>query len=226
MARDRKRRSEYFGREVPVIAGECKAISQTSVRWVGEVEMRDLKAALRSDVREKLKRLSQAQRGHDSSRARAILEKQALWQKAQTILFFAPLPDELDIWVSMAVASAAGKQVFLPRFLTDTQSYTACHVKTPDTDLRLGQFGIREPTESCPQIPLNRLDLILVPGVAFDLHGRRLGRGKGFYDRLLAAVRGTTCGVAFDEQIVNEVPVEPHDVVLNCILTPSRWVQF
>jgi 5-formyltetrahydrofolate cyclo-ligase len=65
----------------------------------------------------------------------------------------------------------------------------------------------------------------LVPGVAFDLHGRRLGRGKGFYDRLLADVRGKTCGVAFDEQIVREVPVEPHDSDVNCILTPTRWIE-
>jgi 5-formyltetrahydrofolate cyclo-ligase len=73
--------------------------------------------------------------------------------------------------------------------------------------------------------PLNRLDFILVPGVAFDLHGRRLGRGRGFYDQLLANVRGRTCGVAFDEQIVRDVPIEPHDVSLNCILTPTRWVE-
>jgi 5-formyltetrahydrofolate cyclo-ligase len=187
--------------------------------------MRALKASVRATIREELKSLAPAQRDLLSSNARAILEKQSLWQNAQTILFYAPLPDEPDIWPLLAVTGGAGKQVFLPRFLADTTTYTACQIKTPETDLQLGQFGIREPTESCPQIPLNRLDLILVPGVAFDLHGRRLGRGKGFYDRLLAAVRGTTCGVAFDEQIVNEVPVEPHDVLLNCILTPSRWIQ-
>ena len=188
--------------------------------------MRDLKSSLRCTIREKTKALTPAQRDLLSSNARALLEEQPLWQNAQSILFFAPLPDELDIWPSIADALRAGRQVFLPQFVANTNSYVACHVRTAETDLKLGQFGIREPIESCPQIPLNRLDLILVPGVAFDLHGRRLGRGKGFYDRLLAAVRGTTCGVAFDEQIVNEVPVEPHDVHLNCILTPSRWIQF
>ena len=70
-----------------------------------------------------------------------------------------------------------------------------------------------------------RLDLVLVPGVAFDLHGRRLGRGRGYYDRLLSQVGGRTCGVAFDEQVVSEVPVEAHDVLLNCILTPTRWFE-
>ena len=74
-------------------------------------------------------------------------------------------------------------------------------------------------------MPLNRLDFVLVPGIAFDLQGRRLGRGKGYYDRLLAEVRGKTCGVAFDEQIVDEIPVEPHDIHVNCILTPTRWIE-
>jgi len=74
-------------------------------------------------------------------------------------------------------------------------------------------------------LSLNRLDFILVPGVAFDLQGRRLGRGKGFYDQILAVVRGTVCGVAFDQQITPEIPVEPHDAVVNCILTPTRWIE-
>ena len=189
------------------------------------VNTRDLKTSLRSQIREKLKRIPSTQRDLDSSRARTTLEQQPIWHQAHTILFFAPLPDEPDIWPSLPAALAAGKHVYLPRFVSDTKSYAACEVKIPDTDLTVGQFGIREPTDACPQIPLNRLDFVLVPGVAFDLHGRRLGRGKGYYDRLLAAVRGKTCGVAFDEQIVTEIPVEPHDVLLNCILTPSRWIQ-
>ncbi|HLP77584.1 MAG TPA: 5-formyltetrahydrofolate cyclo-ligase, partial [Candidatus Paceibacterota bacterium] len=76
----------------------------------------------------------------------------------------------------------------------------------------------------CAPVSLNQLDLVLVPGVAFDACGRRLGRGKGFYDRLLADTRGIKCGVAFDEQIVTGIPVEPHDVLVDCILTPTRWI--
>ena len=62
-----------------------------------------------------------------------------------------------------------------------------------------------------------------MPGVAFDFAGRRLGRGKGFYDQLLKLVRGTTVGVAFDEQIVSKVQVGTNDIRVNCILTPTRW---
>jgi 5,10-methenyltetrahydrofolate synthetase len=106
-----------------------------------------------------------------------------------------------------------------------TGRYLACQITNITEDLSHGQYGIREPGGHCIAIPSNRLDLILVPGVAFDAYGRRLGRGKGFYDQLLESVRGTTCGVAFDEQIVEAVPVEPHDVYLNCILTPTRWIE-
>jgi len=67
--------------------------------------------------------------------------------------------------------------------------------------------------------------LILIPGIAFDLHGRRLGRGKGFYDRLLTEIRGVKCGIAFDEQIVEKIPVEPHDVRMDFILTPTRFAE-
>jgi 5-formyltetrahydrofolate cyclo-ligase len=74
-------------------------------------------------------------------------------------------------------------------------------------------------------IALNRLDLALVPGVGFDADGRRLGRGRGHYDRLLAQVAGTKCGVAFDEQMAPEIPVAPHDVILNRIVTPTRWLE-
>jgi 5-formyltetrahydrofolate cyclo-ligase len=135
------------------------------------------------------------------------------------------MPDEADIWPLLNDSLAARKITTLPRFDFATNRYVACQIKNPDSDVSVGKFGIQEPTALCNIVPLNRLDFILVPGIAFDLHGRRLGRGKGFYDQLLADVRGVTCGVAFDEQIVTAIPVEPHDVRLHCILTPTRWIE-
>ena len=190
-----------------------------------DAHIQDSKLALRRQVREQLKALTEAQRAEASAKARALLAVQARWQNAQSILLFAPLPDEPDLWPLIAEALHAGKLVALPRFDPATKKYLVCQIRNPAEDLVSGQFGIREPNNYCPTLPLNRLDLILVPGVAFDLHGRRLGRGKGFYDQLLADVRGQTCGVAFDEQIVADIPMEPHDIPLNCILTPTRWIE-
>jgi 5-formyltetrahydrofolate cyclo-ligase len=185
----------------------------------------ETKATLRQEIRGKLNAMAPDQRAALSGRACALLQRQAIWEKTALIFFYAPLPEELDIWPLVGDAIAAGKTVALPRFDDSTQRYVACEVQDLARDLREGQFGIREPGAHCIAVPPNRLDLVLVPGVAFDLQGRRLGRGKGFYDQMLAAVRGTTCGVAFDEQIVESIPVEPHDIHLNCILTPTRWIE-
>jgi 5-formyltetrahydrofolate cyclo-ligase len=183
------------------------------------------KESLRKEIRAQLKAMTPEHRATASGRACALLEQQAVWKKAEVIFFYAPLLEELDIWPLIGDSLAAGKTVALPRFDPTTQRYIACAIQDPAKDLSHGQFGIREAGAHCIAVPPNRLDLVLVPGVAFDLQGRRLGRGKGFYDQMLASVRGTTCGVAFDEQIVETIPVEPHDVHLNCILTPTRWIE-
>jgi 5-formyltetrahydrofolate cyclo-ligase len=189
------------------------------------MDLGDLKAALRTQVRAELAKMTVESRTTASAQARAVMERQSAWQNAASVLFFAPMPQELDVWPMLVDALAAGKTVALPRFDPEAGSYVGCQVKNLASDLVAGRFGIREPKNGCAIVPLNRLDFVLVPGVAFDLHGRRLGQGRGFYDQLLAAVRGRTCGVAFDEQIVREVPVEPHDICLNCILTPTRWIE-
>ena len=183
----------------------------------------ELKAALRAHVRSELQKLSSDERTVASARVCARLERQEVWKQARSILFYAPLPDEPDVWPMVADGLSMGKAIALPRFVPQQNLYVACRVRDPARDLHPGQFGVREPDDHCPQIPLNRLDFVLVPGVGFDLNGRRLGRGKGFYDRWLADHHGTMCGVAFDQQVVGEVPIEPHDIRLSCILTPTRW---
>src|SRR6185437_2059160 len=136
----------------------------------------------------------------DAERAAASLDlckrlaQQELWRKAHSILFFAPLPDEPDIWKLLIDSLAANKTVLLPRFEREHGHYVACQITDAVRDIETGQFGVREPAASCATISLKRLDLILVPGIAFDLDGHRLGRGKGFYDRLLSVLEGPTCG--------------------------------
>ena len=183
------------------------------------------KQQMRREIRDKLKAIPVAEKQAFSQNARSLLIAQQRWQNARSILFHAPMAGELDLWPLVGEALTAGLAVALPRFVAEDNLYIVCEIENMDGDLQPGQFGIREPAEDCRQISLNRLDLILVPGVAFDLQGRRLGRGKGYYDQLLAEVRGPICGVAFDEQIVAEVPLEPHDVVVDCILTPTRWLE-
>ena len=186
-------------------------------------QINDEKSALRTRIRAGLKKIPADERKQLSSQACELLKRQALWQKADSVLLYAPFADELDVWELGSEILAGGKILALPQFHPERGHYIAAEVKSAEKGLKTGRFGIREPDESCPPIELKRLDLALVPGVAFDFAGRRLGRGKGFYDQLLKLVCGTTVGVAFDEQIVSEVPAGPNDVRVNCILTPTRW---
>ena len=162
-----------------------------------------------------------------SAQARAILCAQPVWLQAQAILFYAPQEGRVGSVAFGADGSCApGKRVLLPRYQPEVDAYSACEIHRSFKDLLPGRYSIPEPAPHCPPFLLKPLDLLLVPGVAFDLLGRRLGRGRGYYDKMLATLSGVRCGVGFDEQIVSEIPVAPHDAYLNCILTPTRWLQF
>ena len=183
------------------------------------------KKELRERLRARLRGIPAARRERDSALARALLARQRVWRDAKAVLFYAPLPDEIDVLPLLEQALAEGRTVCLPRFFPDRGGYGACQIDNFARDCAPGKFGIAEPAARCPIFPLNRLDLALVPGVGFDAAGHRLGRGRGFYDRILAGVAGARCGVAFDEQLAGPIPAEPHDIALNCIITPTRWVE-
>ncbi len=189
------------------------------------VPILDSKLALRRRMRAELKLITTGQRAAASARACALLQAQTVWKEAESILFYAPMPGELDVWPLLVEALRVGKTAALPRFQAETGDYTVRVLADALADVQVGAFGIREPVARCAALsPVKKLDLLLIPGLAFDLNGHRLGRGKGYYDQLLATVRGTRIGVAFDQQIVSGVPVEPHDVRLNGLLTPTRWI--
>jgi len=184
----------------------------------------DRKAEIRARVRALVKAMSPEQRAADSVRACSRLKAQRAWEEAATVLFYAPLPDELDLWPLVLEALSSGQRVALPRYDKATGTYAPSLIENAGGDLVAGMLGIREPGPQCPWLRGEQIDLVMVPGVAFDAGGRRLGRGKGFYDRLLRTVGGTKCGAGFDQQIVADLPVEPHDFSMDCVLTPTRWI--
>lgn len=149
----------------------------------------------------------------------------ARWRRARTVMLFIPLADEVDIFPLVDQALDHGKTVLIPRFDARRGAYEPARLANLATDLVRGPFGVPEPVASCPAHPLNQLDVTLVPGLGFDRVGRRLGRGKGHYDRLLRDASGQYWGVGYDSQLVPELPLEPHDVVLNCIVTPAHWIE-
>lgn len=179
-----------------------------------------LKSELRQKIRTQLAKLSLAVRMAESLDLCARLEPQL--QSAHSILFYAPLPDELDVWPLLEKLLKTSKICALPAFDAVTQTYSARRVTNLETDIFTGKFGVSEPLSGCGEIPLDRFDLVLVPGMAFDQHGNRLGRGRGFYDRILAGTSGIKCGVAYDLQLLELIPTEAHDAKVDFVFTPSR----
>src|SRR5882724_9947832 len=176
------------------------------------------KSILRQKIRARLEKISPAVRAVESIDLCERLKAQM--PSAHTILFFAPLPDELDVWPLLELSLALGTNCALPFFDAEKKTYGTRRLTNLATEIITGKFGLREPAASCAEIPLDQFDLVLVPGMAFDLSGNRLGRGLGFYDRLLEKLSGIKCGVGYDFQLVEQIPVDPHDAKLDFILTP------
>jgi 5-formyltetrahydrofolate cyclo-ligase len=178
------------------------------------------KAGLRKEIRQGLSTLGPEVRAQDSARIRENIQASDEWALAERVLGFVPLASEPDLLPLLRLAAGAGKAVCVPRWDPASGTYEAAQL--PEREgLQPGPYGVLEPCAFLPSLALERLDLILVPGLAFDRHGWRLGRGRGFYDRLLRqAVSARRWGVAFDLQIVESVPNEPHDVNVHILVTP------
>ena len=138
-----------------------------------------------------------------------------LLRDAKVVLAYYSLPDEVDTHVLIDELVAEGKTVLLPKVLDDTtmelRRYTGLQ------DLCEGAYHIMEPV-GMTFTDLSQIDVALIPGVAFDAQGHRLGRGKGYYDKFLSLVNTQTIGVCFDFQKVVEVPVDAHDVAVDKVV--------
>lgn len=136
-----------------------------------------------------------------------------------TLAIFAALPGEPDLLP--LVKQHPERRWVLPR--VEGESLTFHSVTNPENDLHVGAFKIREPHAYSAQVPVTEIDLFLCPGLAFDLLGNRLGRGRGFYDRMLEQARPNALklGVCFTFQIVDDTFPEPHDIRMDGLITPS-----
>ena len=135
--------------------------------------------------------------------------------EAKVILAYYSLPDEVDTHTLIQELVAEGKMVLLPKVLDDTTMELRQYAGPQD--LSEGAYHIMEPM-GAPFKDFSQIDVALIPGLAFDTNGHRLGRGKGYYDRFLTAFTGKTIGVCFDFQKVAEVPVDAHDVAVDRVV--------
>ena len=143
--------------------------------------------------------------------------------RAQTVLAFASIRNEVRTRRSIEAAWSAGKRIVLPRVLGDELCLHLIDSETPIVD---GSFSVPEPSEDALRIEPDEIDFALVPALAVDPRGYRIGYGGGYYDRLLPRLtKARTCALAYDFQLISEVPELPFDVAVDLIVTDERVIR-
>jgi len=148
-----------------------------------------------------------------------------LFRRAQTVALYSPVHNEVSTLHLMRDALAGRRSVVMPQVAGDGLVFR--RIRSLD-DLAPGRFGILEPRPETAKVELAELELIVLPGVAFDRRGHRLGYGKGYYDRALLAA-GNTCrrvGLGYDFQLVDRLPTFDHDMQLELLLTETEALEF
>lgn len=169
------------------------------------------KKELRQQIRTQKRRLSAAELAVMSEDICSKVLALASWQEAGTLLLYYPLSDEVDVRLLIKDAFESGKKVLLPVVKGDELEL---HLYEGEASLKEGAFGIMEPTGPLfAPIHYGEIELAVIPGMAFDSAGHRLGRGKGYYDRLLPNLNAAKLiGICFPFQFLEEVPAEAHDI--------------
>ncbi len=152
-----------------------------------------------------------------------------IFKDAKTALFYASFKDEVDTLGLIEGSLLAGKRVMLPKVQGPELKLYHITGAAGLNGLVMGFMGIiPEPAGDGPEADINEADIVIVPGVAFDLSGGRLGYGKGYYDKLLAlrAKPVPLVALAYETQIFDRLPLAPHDILMDCIITEERtlWI--
>ena len=180
----------------------------------------DKKSSLREYFLELLRKQGSKERLNKSLRIAEQLFALPEVQKAETILFYASLPGEVDTFAMMKQAIQLKKRIALPVIMRDQRKMIPTLTDSLE-DLEGGAYGISQPRLSQSNaVDIQCIDAVIVPGLAFDKANNRLGRGAGYYDRFLSGLPISTAkiGIAFDFQIVDRLPTEEHDVPLHSII--------
>lgn len=181
-------------------------------------------------MRRRLKDLPPERFTREGLAAAARIMGLSIWRRYDTVLLFLSMKDEIDTSPLIHAAFNAGKKVFAPQIWSDTLRFF--RMSNADASWKNGPFGIREPAEITPGNSLKREDfpaLIFVPALAFDPQGRRLGRGKGFYDRFFAALETwevkpyCTIGLCLAAQMLPFLPTDNWDKPVNALCTGENF---
>ena len=185
-----------------------------------EKETRTRKNALRIAMRAARRQLSQAHVRDASRRACAHLLTMSEVCSARVVAVYSAIRQEIDPSAAVEALWQRGQTVVFPR-VVEGERTLRFHAVATRAQLAPGTLGIPSPTDACPEVPLKAIEAVVVPGLAFDAHGRRLGWGGGFYDATLAACPGLRIGLAYHTQLVERVPADERDLPMDYLVTDA-----
>ncbi len=185
------------------------------------------KKDLRTRLKASLAALSADEVHQRSRQACNLLVAQPEFERSETVMVFLSLPTEINTTLLVLRAWQKGKRVLAPRVSWEQRRMMPVEIRSLAEDLEDTQWNLRQPLQGDP-VPISMIDLVVVPGLGFDGAGNRLGRGRGFYDRFLAHAEftGSTCAVAFEEQVVEAIPADPHDIRVDMLITDRHVRRF
>jgi len=178
--------------------------------------MKEIKKQLRRQVRQEKTRYNISTLNKWSAEILAQVESLPEFQNAHTILVYFSMNDEVDTQ-SFIEKWAKHKVILLPAIVNDELEI---RIYSGPDDLIAGAYGISEPVGQT-FTDLDTIDLVIVPGMAFDKSGNRLGRGKGYYDKLLRKLQAPCIGICFPFQLLSEIPMEEFDIPMHKVITAS-----
>ncbi|SIO21524.1 5-formyltetrahydrofolate cyclo-ligase [Singulisphaera sp. GP187] len=191
------------------------------------MDLRARKRELRKAMVERILALDPAdRRTHEANLAARFTSLPGFAAAKSVLLYATAFPEEIATQSMLEVALEQGKHLVCPRVDRVQRRLRLYRVGDLNTDFKRGMLGIPEPHDGCPEVEPEQVDWVLVPGLAFDARGYRIGRGAGHYDRLLPTLRHDVprWALAFDCQMVDALPVEPHDVSLDGVVSPGTTV--
>jgi len=184
-----------------------------------------MKKEIRKQLKEIRKNLSKNEVFEKSKKIKEKLFETREFKQASTILFYVSYDNEVYTHNMIKDCIFKNVKIIVPISVEKTRSLILSRLKSWN-DLVTGSYGILEPKKDMiKEIPIDEIDLIIVPGVGFDISGRRIGHGKGYYDKLLKkAKKAIHIGLAFENQIVKEIPTNSHDLPVHIIITEERII--
>jgi 5-formyltetrahydrofolate cyclo-ligase len=181
-----------------------------------------VKHRIRKEIRKAVGSHSKLEKSRNSGIIKKKLFSEEEFKKAKVVMFYVSLKDEVDTLPMIDEALGMGKRVCVPVILKEDMRLIAGEIKDRVKDLEKQHFGIYQPrADRVREVPLEDIDLVVVPGIAFDRKNVRLGRGHGYYDRFLSGLpdKTKTIGLAFAFQVLEDLPRDPHDIPVSKLIT-------